>query len=526
MRRLLRAHLFAFATSVTAIGLTPIVLAMPPSHERSISPSYSASAPPVQASADTELFRLPPIEDLAQAQADLPRPLPTQPVPPSARGELLPGVGEVFTPPPNVPATPQGMQALEAASEATVETPAINLETLEEMACANNPTLIQAKAQVQGTLGMAIEAGLWPNPVFRYIQEQIGVENTPGEFVGGAVQQEIPTAHKRQLSRAKFLARTKVSEWIALGQEWQVLNDVRMHYFRTVGRQEIVAIQREMLKNAEDAALTARELYNLGRATRADVHLANVSLQQQRLQLLLAENRLRHSWQDLTAFVGVDLPFRPIGGSLEVPMQPIEWESALDRLLAEAPQLQEARAKLDGDRLQLERELVEPVPNIVVQAGAGQNFEANQGVGMLQIAMEVPLWDKNQGTIRQARADLARQHAEIRRIELLLRRQLAEVYERYVTAAQHVANFEQVILPEARRAYEIRLDSYKADRIQWTDVLVAERGYFALRIQYVEQLTELRETEVLIVGYLLHGGLSAPERPTPPGHIDASPRPR
>jgi outer membrane protein TolC len=140
--------------------------------------------------------------------------------------------------------------------------------------------------------------------------------------------------------------------------------------------------------------------------------------------------------------------------------------------------------------------------------------------------MEVPLWDKNQGTIRQARADLARQHAEIRRLELLLRQELGSVYEHYLTALQHVENYEAVILPEARRAYEVRLDSYEDDRIQWRDVLLAQSNYFGLRGQYIEHLITLRENEVLILGFLLHGGLAAPERPTPMEHIDVSPRPR
>lgn len=461
--------------------------------------------------------------DAAQAQQRSPRAPETTSLP---RGELQPGAGEIHLAPPAVPPVPQGMGALEEAEQITAGREGLTLEDLENIACANNPTLVQAKAQVQGTLGKAIQAGLWPNPVVFYIQEQIGVADTPGEFLGGAVRQEIPTAHKLQLSREKFLARTRVTEWIALAQEWQVLNDVRIHYFRTLGQQEIVEMQKELLKSAEDSLVTTRELYNLGRATRADVHLANVALQQQRLTVLRAENSLRRSWQDLTALAGVDLPYQPLAGPMESNISPIEWDWALNRLIEESPQLQQARVKLEGDQIQVERELVEPVPNIFVQAGAGRNFEARETVGTLQVFMEVPLWDKNQGTIRQARADLRRQQAEIRRMELVLRRELGRVYDLYLTALQHVQNYEQIILPEARQAYEVRLDSYEDDREQWTDVLAAQSGYFTLRTQYIENLIQLRESEVLIVGYLLHGGLAVPERPTPPQHIDVSTQPR
>ncbi|MGN6547756.1 MAG: TolC family protein [Aureliella sp.] len=442
------------------------------------------------------------------------------------RGELQPDVGERFLPPPEVPPTPTDLPTAETLGEQAAEQRVLDLESLEQLACRHNPTLIQAHAQIQGTLGMAIQAGLWPNPRVFYRQEQIGLKGTPGEFLGGAVQQEIPTGNKLQLSRAKFLTRTRVSEWIAMEQQYQVLNDVRVHYFHTLGMQEIVRLQKELVKNAEDNLLTVREMYNVGQATRAGVHVANVALQQQRLQLLDAENSLRESWQTLTAMVGADIPFSGLQGRLDDHIPMIEWDDALRRLMDESPQLMQARTNLDADRITVQRELVQPVPNIFVQTGAGQDFEAKQAVGLTQVFVDAPVWDWNQGTIRQARADYARQDAEIRRVELMLRQELATEYRQYITAYQRVENFEQVILPESRSAYEVQLDSYEDDRIRWTDVLTSESAYLQLQIDYINNLVRLRESEALIVGYLLHGGLVAPERPTPPGHIDATPRPR
>ena len=86
-------------------------------------------------------------------------------------------------------------------------------------------------------LSWLIEAGLWPNPVVGYIAEQIGVAGTPGEFQGGFARQEIITALKRRISREKYLQRAKVAEWEALSQQYRVLNDVRIHFFRVLGRQ-------------------------------------------------------------------------------------------------------------------------------------------------------------------------------------------------------------------------------------------------------------------------------------------------
>lgn len=200
------------------------------------------------------------------------------PHPPTSPSDLRPRVGEKFTEPPPVPPVPESLSDGMIVSDELV----ISLESLETMACAQNPTLAQAQAQIQGELGKAIQAGLVPNPSLQYFGEQWGVGGTAGEWQGAMFSQRIVTARKLQLSRAKFLQMVRSAEWRALEQQYQVLNDLRMSYWTTLGRQQILDNQIEILKNAEDAAVTSRELYNAGQATRAAMHDANIQLQKAR----------------------------------------------------------------------------------------------------------------------------------------------------------------------------------------------------------------------------------------------------
>lgn len=442
-------------------------------------------------------------------------------------------VGRRFVPPMQLPPSPPGVESLMDRGTAEEEAlGGLTLEMLLSLATQNNPTLVQAQQQVNGTLGKAIQAGLWPNPTFFYVAEQVFVDSpndtdTPGEFQGALIQQEFVTAHKRDLSRQKYLARTRTAEWLCVAQQWKVCNDVRIHFWETVGHRMIVDQRRELLKFAEDAAVTARERYNLGQATRAELHMSNVLVQQARLDLLRAENMYRSQFGILTSIVGMEMPAQPLSGELDKGIDVIiDFDAAVARLYSESPEILAARAKWQADQITLERERVEPIPNIFVQGGAGYNFVERETVAAAQVFLEVPIWDRNQGTIRQAEADLVRQQAEVRRTELFLRQELSRVYENYLTALQHVMEFDAVILPEARDAYINQLDAYKEDRQNWGDVLDAQREYFDLRRQYIEHLVTWRRNEVLISGFLLHGGLDAAPNPTPPGHIDAVAQPR
>lgn len=403
----------------------------------------------------------------------------------------------------------------------------LTLEDLESLALANNPTLVQAHAQLEGARAAALQAGLYHNPILGYVGEQMGVRGTAGETQGGFVQQRIDTAGKLKLSRAKYQARSDVTESLALVQQYRVLNDVRIHYYQTLGAEQLVNIHRQLLKSAEDNLVTTREMLNVGQANQADLHLAKAELEQQRLDLMMAENDYQLAWQRLTAIVGLqNQPPAPLAGPLDGETLPINWETAVARLVAESPELAAAQTKVGEDQITVQRERVQPIPDIFVAGLVGKNFESGDTTASATAFIEIPLFDRNQGTIRQAEADLARSRGEVRRLELILRRRLAEQYRRYQTASQHVRAYQEAILPETRAAYRARLQAYQEGRETWPNVLAVQRNYFLLQSNYVKNLVAWREAEVAINGFLLVDGLASPLEPVPPGHIDAVPKPR
>lgn len=179
------------------------------------------------------------------------------------------------------------------------------------------------------------------------------------------------------------------------------------------------------------------------------------------------------------------------------------------------------------DQITVTREQVQPIPNIIVQGGPGYNFESTPRATNwnVQAFISVPVFDRNQGTIRQAKADLIRAQAEVARVELALRRRRADAFSRYETARESVRDFREQSLPASRRAFELYMDYFKKRRATWPQVLVARRTYFQLCDDYANALLDLRRAETEIKGLLLLDG-SVPPGPTPQGHIEATPSPR
>ena len=404
---------------------------------------------------------------------------------------------------------------------------AISLDELEALAQANNPTLIQAADQVEASRGAAYQAGLYPNPVVGYASDQIGINGTAGELQGAFVSQEFVTGGKLKLSRAKWTKQVTVAETNLSAQYTRVLNDVRIHFYRTLAAQQLLTVQGKLLENAKDNLQTHKEMLNLGQTNQSGLLQAEVDLHRAQLKQQAAENDLEQEWRNLVAMVGTpELQCTTLRGTLEPPEIFYDWNSALNQLLEESPEIVAACERVQHDQITVERERVEPIPNILVDVNFGHNFETDNSVAGVTVGLPIPIFDKNQGTVDQALADLNRSRADVKRLELSLMSKLSTEFRNYQTACQHVETYRDEMLPKGKQAYDLLHHSYKERRAPWPDVLMAQRIYLNLQADYIMSQLKYHESEVAISGMLLTGGLNEPPAPVGGGHINAVPKPR
>ncbi len=403
----------------------------------------------------------------------------------------------------------------------------MSLEALEQMALSNNPTLTQAMAQVDAASGAAYQAGLYPNPVVGYASDQIGIVGTAGELQGAFISQEFVTGGKLQLSRAKWSQAACIAETNLSAQYERVLNDVRIHFYQTLSAQQHVEIQKQLVANAQDSVQTHKEMLNLGQTNMAGLLQSEVDLSQNQLNLKMSENNLEQAWRNLMAMVGTpEITRSTLSGTLEPSDEKLDWDSAFHHLLQNSPELVAAGEKIRHDEITVERERVQPIPNILVDVNFGHNFETDNTVAGVTAGIPLPIFDNNSGTVDQAMADLNRSRADVKRLELTLSMQLADQYRDYQTAWQHLQAYQSDMLPKAKQVHEMLHASYVKRRAAWPDVLMAQRRYLELQQHYTDALLEYRETDIVIRGMLLTGGLTEPPAPLSGGHIDAVPKPR
>jgi cobalt-zinc-cadmium efflux system outer membrane protein len=159
---------------------------------------------------------------------------------------------------------------------------------------------------------------------------------------------------------------------------------------------------------------------------------------------------------------------------------------------------------------------VEKIPDILVRGGfryspfLGRDLRAVGMKGFFDVGIEVPLFDRNQGAIAAARAEVAEAEREVDRVRLSLRSRLAAVYQEYQASAQIVERYKTAMLPKARQAHEMYLGNFRNMAAAYPQVLIAQRNLFQLQHDYVQELIQVWRSAVEIQGMLLTGGLDDP----------------
>ena len=384
----------------------------------------------------------------------------------------------------------------------------LSLADLEALALQNNPTLAQAQAGIEMEQGNYRQAGLYPNPQIGYLNgtaSNAAVKQSNGVFIS----QEFVTAHKLDLDQHAWSQEIKRVQWDREAQSMRVLNDLKIRYYEVLGAQEAMAVSQRLEKIAAENLRVAERLLEAKTGTRIDVLQAKVQLETVRLNLDDAEYRYDAAWEQLATIIGTT-PMQPVPlvGDLAGEIPHLDLESCWQELLARSPQLRSAESELDHGWATYRLSRAQAVPNVTLQSVVEYDKATQATTASTLVALPLPLYNRNQGNIDKALADVRTDQAEICRVQLVLRDQLADSFRRYKTSLRQTERLKQSILPNTEENLTLAKQLYTGGESAFSPVLVAQQSYFESQIAYVEALTELHKVVTEINGLQLTGGLN------------------
>ena len=396
--------------------------------------------------------------------------------------------------------------------------PPMQLNEFEQFALAANPTLRQANALVKQSAAQARQAGLFPNPVIGYRGEEIRGGEFRGGEQGGFIQQTIPLGGKLGLRRKIYEQQRLGNETGVIEQRYRILSDVSQSFYSTLAAQEVVDVRQRLLGIALDAAETAHQLANVGQADAPDVLQSEVEAEQAKLDYSTAQRIFIQEFHSLAARAGrADLAVSPLGGDFEHPPG-INVDQVVNQIADNSPSVKRAQQDVTRAEAELRSAKRESVPDLQVNAGAQQSFgplsefntKAAGFEGFATVSVTLPIFNRNQGNIAAARANLERAQAEITRAQLSLRQNAEPLLQTYQSAQAEANRYKTEMIPRAARAYQLYRAKYQQMGAAYPEVVVSQRTLFQLQIGYINALQQVWMSAMALQNYTLSDGLGAP----------------
>ena len=375
----------------------------------------------------------------------------------------------------------------------------LDKETAFQKALQNNPTYTAALATIDAADGSRLQASLPPNPNAVFEIENFAGKDEKEGFDGAeltlGIEQKIEIGGKRS-NRTKVADFSfQISKEQAKAQALSLLAETDYAYMRLAIAQERMALADKRLALADKTHDIVKKRVGAARSaeielTKADIEQAAAEVEQRK-----AEQEVVTAQNDLARLLGrMDATDLDVDADLNALPELVERNALLDAL-RNAPQMQalefakmQARSSLDLARSQA-------VPDPTFGLGI-RRFNENDSTALVAgVSFPLPVFNRNQGGIAEAKANMIKADAENHAAGLALRQSAIQAWESFAASLVEAKRYQNDIIPSARKAYKQADDGYSRGAFGVLDLLDAQRVLYEVREARLDSLLSVYEAK-------------------------------
>ncbi len=482
----------------------------------------------------------PPPDVVTTTALDVPRPVsPSKPagpellaLPPGFPGSDAPPIKPLAVPKDATPA--QRAETVQAAypplSPVSANLPAegrpVTLAELQQFGLAQNPTIRRAKADADAAFGTVIQQGLHPNPTIGYQGDQIqpalrlapDVEGSGAGQQGGFVNQLIKTAGKLRLQQL-VAGFDYLNALVAVRRaEIDVLTAVRSAYFQVLVARQAVEVNAALAGLTDEAYRLQLQRVGVGEAAEYEPLQLHAQAVIARNAVSQAEAQYRASWRQLAVALGQpDLPVGSLAGRADVSPPSLDLDAVLARARECHTDVLSARNSQAQAQVNLELQRRIPIPDLQTNTYHQYDNLARTYQFGIQLGVQLPISDRNQGSIRQAQAQIHRTAENLVSVQNELGNRLAEARGRLEANRAIAIAIRDQVLPDLTRAYRAQLRAFQVtpDQVPFSE-LVQSQLLLSTQLQaYLQALAVQWQAVVDLAAVGQLDDLFPAESPTP-----------
>ncbi len=382
-------------------------------------------------------------------------------------------------------------------SDAQETIPVLNMEQVVEAALRENQDLIAARYQVEEARGRFKQSSLFPNPE---LESDFGFDTifaNEGERNFSATITQ-PLSLSGRIGAQKKVAKVDIKLSLAdiANLERLLVKDVRQAFIELLAIDEQQKLQETLIKLNSELIKGIKSGIKEGLASEQDLNAVEIALQQAkqekevlvtlRKSRLLELNRLMgqpptYTFEaqgkiDYESAVGLDNYNVEMAFSKRPDLRFAEFNIELARAdlkLAKALRFEDVKAGLfyENDRL-------------VFDTPGSEVTDTDQLIGF-RLTIPLPLFDRKQGLIAEARAREKRAKESVNALKLMIGQEVNDALNRVTSLSTLLETYKSGILKRAEDNVNLVEDGFKKGLVGIVDVIQSRQQFAALTSFYI-----------------------------------------
>jgi cobalt-zinc-cadmium efflux system outer membrane protein len=361
----------------------------------------------------------------------------------------------------------------------------LTLASAIDMALKRNPDLIASRYELTAAQARILQAGLRINPELDLELENFaGSGTTTGTDALEttlSLSQVIELGGKRGLRRSVAEADSDLIAIEQRARQLDVLAEVTRRFIEVVTAQERVRFAAESSKLAQQTLETTAARVEAGRAPVAEASRARIAVTRAAIDERRAGADLRSARYALASLWGDVEPAFTTASADIFAVSPVEPFPALVEQIERNPDLTRfaSQARLRDAELRLAQ--AQARPNLALSLGVRRLEQSNDTALVAGFAIGLPVFDRNQGAIREARVRRVQSDAELQAALVRIRGTLYAAYQQMVAAHESADSLRNDAIPQAQTALEQTRTGYERGRFSVLELLTAQQELLVLR---------------------------------------------
>jgi cobalt-zinc-cadmium efflux system outer membrane protein len=362
----------------------------------------------------------------------------------------------------------------------------LKLSDALSLALLKNPMLEVFSLEVRAAEAREIQAGFLPNPELEIDVEDFGRKGAESTL---AIGQLIELGGKREKRKRVASLSKQLEDWNYESKRLDIFTGTSRAFVEVLTLQQRLILAKETLELAKRMHNLVSEKVEVGKVSPLEKIKADVLLSTSQIVEDGIAKQLESSRRVLASYWGASSPeFTNVEGDLETisTIPPLE---TLSPLISQNPDIIRFETELQLRQSEIRLAEAKRIPNVTIRGGVTR-FESTRDYGfMVAISAPLGIFNRNQGGIEEAKHNMASTFSLKNSEEIRIKTELSSTYQELSSAHYQAITFRNSVLPAATNALEASSEGYRQGKLEYLDVLDAQRTLYEVKSSYIQSLS-------------------------------------